>query len=134
MFLNLTNIRIFSISLGRLAAISQAKDREIISASVPRLPAFWAISSPKGGISFLPHTRSVRYSQKETPSLRQVFFKLAKVSRHLRPSSLRVLPLIFRFVTNSRISCSLALLWIGKSGLDKTLSNSLFRLQSRPRT
>jgi hypothetical protein len=36
-------------------------------------------SFPKVGIPFLPHTRSVRYFQKETPSLQQAFFKLVKV-------------------------------------------------------
>ena len=59
----------FSKSLGALAAKSYAKDRETVSARVPRLsPAFWAMSSPKVAIKFLPLTRSVRYSQKETPS------------------------------------------------------------------
>src|ERR1019366_5576446 len=53
--------------------------------------------------------RSLRESQKETPSLRQVFFKLMKVSRHCLPSSLRVPPLTLRFFTQSRISRSLAL-------------------------
>ena len=72
--------------------------------------AFWAMSTPKAGMVFLLLTRSLRYSQKETPNLRQVFFRLAKVSLHLRPDSLRVLPEILRLVTNSRISCSLVLL------------------------
>ncbi len=72
--------------------------------------ALLAMSVPKVGMAFLPLTRSWRYSQKETPNLRQVFLRLAKVSLHLRPASLRVLPLILRLVTNSRMSCSLALL------------------------
>ena len=94
-------------SLGGLATKTQANDRETVSARSPRLTlAFWAMSFPKVGINFFPPTRSVRYSQKETPNLRQVFLRLAKVSRHLRPLSLRVLPLIFRLVTNSRMSCS----------------------------
>jgi|GEM_PF-5425440 len=41
---------------------------------------------------------------------KQVFFELAKESRHLRPLSLRVLELIFRFLTVSRMSRSLRLL------------------------
>jgi hypothetical protein len=43
--------------------------------------------------------RSSKYFQNEMPSLRQVFFKLVKVSRHFRPESLRVLLLIFFFFT-----------------------------------
>jgi hypothetical protein len=41
--------------------------------------------------------------------LRQVFFKLANVSRQRRPSSLRVPPLILRRLTYSRMSPSLRL-------------------------
>jgi hypothetical protein len=48
------------------------------------------INSARDGITFRPATRSLRYSQKETPCLRQVFLRLAKVSRHRRPSSLRI--------------------------------------------
>ena len=48
------------------------------------------INSAREGITFRPATRSLSYSQKETPCLRQVFLRLAKVSRHRRPSSLRV--------------------------------------------
>ena len=68
------------------------------------------IYSANGGMMFFPETRSLRYSQKEMPCLRQVFFRLVKVSRHRRPESLRVLPLIFLFFTYSRISLSLKLL------------------------
>src|ERR687891_865948 len=53
----------------------------------------------RGGILFVADTRSRRNSQKETPSLRQVFLRLAKVSRQRRPRSLRVPPLTFRFLT-----------------------------------
>src|SRR5918992_826836 len=53
----------------------------------------------RGGILFVADTRSRRSSQKETPSLRQVFLRLAKVSRQRRPRSLRVPPLTFRFLT-----------------------------------
>src|SRR5438876_5176145 len=50
------------------------------------------------------------------PSFRQVFFKLAKLSRQRRPAVLRVPPLILRFLTYSRISDSEALLCNGTSG------------------
>jgi len=53
----------------------------------------------RGGILFIADTRSRRNSQKDTPSLRQVFLRLAKVSRQRRPRSLRVPPLTFRFLT-----------------------------------
>src|SRR2546430_2945999 len=49
----------------------------------------------RGGILFVADTRSRRNSQKETPGLRQVFLRLAKVSRQRRPRSLRVPPLTF---------------------------------------
>ena len=61
--------------------------------------AFWRIRSASRGTLPRPRTRSWRYSQKLTPNRRHVFFKLAKVSRARRPESLRVLPLIFRFLT-----------------------------------
>src|SRR5271157_4445951 len=61
--------------------------------------AFWRIRSASRGTLPRPLTRSWRYSQKLTPNRRHVFFKLAKVSRARRPESLRVLPLIFRFLT-----------------------------------
>ena len=61
--------------------------------------AFWRIRSASRGTLLRPRTRSWRYSQKLTPNRRHVFFKLAKVSRARRPESLRVLPLIFRFLT-----------------------------------
>src|SRR5208337_1985578 len=60
---------------------------------------FWRIRSASRGTLPRPRTRSWRYSQKLTPNRRHVFFKLAKVSRARRPESLRVLPLIFRFLT-----------------------------------
>jgi hypothetical protein len=69
----------------------------------------WMISD-KRGISFLFDIRSRRYCQKDTPNFRHVFFKLVKVSRARRPSSLRVLPLTFHLLTYSRISFSLRLL------------------------
>src|SRR6188474_3096528 len=46
----------------------------------------------------------------------QVFFSDRKVSRHRRPSSLRVPPLILRRVTGSRTSCSELLVLSGASG------------------
>src|SRR5208337_4365629 len=61
--------------------------------------AFWRIRSASRRTLPRPRTRSWRYSQKLTPNRRHVFFKLAKVSRARRPDSLRVLPLIFRFLT-----------------------------------
>src|SRR5208337_2939489 len=61
--------------------------------------AFWRIRSAIRRTLPRPRTRSWRYSQKLTPNRRHVFFKLAKVSRARRPESLRVLPLIFRFLT-----------------------------------
>ena len=79
----------------------------------------------KGEIEFLPEIRSERYCQKDIPSFRQVFFKLVKVSRQRRPFSLRVLPLILRLLTYSRISFSLKLLWRGISGLSNTSNNSV---------
>lgn len=74
------------------------------------------ISSLSRGMLSRPTTRSWRYFQNEIPSLRQVFFRLAKVSRHRRPGSLRVQPLILRFLTYSRMSRSLKLLCNGISG------------------
>ncbi len=63
-------------SLGGLATKTQANDRETVSARSPRLTlAFWAMSFPKVGINFFPPTRSVRYSQKETPFLATSFFE-----------------------------------------------------------
>src|ERR671915_2297188 len=53
----------------------------------------------RGGILFVADTRSRRNSQKEPPSLRQVFLRLAKVSRQRRPRALGVPPLTFRFLT-----------------------------------
>ena len=35
-----------------------------------------------GGMALVIDTRSSKYSQKETPSLRQVFFRLAQETRH----------------------------------------------------
>ena len=35
-----------------------------------------------GGIVLISDTRSIKYCQKEIPSLRQVFFRLTNVSRH----------------------------------------------------
>ena len=35
-----------------------------------------------GGIVLISDTRSIKYCQKEIPSLRQVFFRLINVSRH----------------------------------------------------
>ena len=61
--------------------------------------AFRRIRSASRGTLPRPRTRSWRSSQKLTPNRRHVFFKLAKVSRARRPKSLRVLPLIFRFLT-----------------------------------
>jgi hypothetical protein len=55
--------------------------------------------SGNGAIAPCCPMRSPRYSQKETPSLRQVFFKLAKPSRQRLPRSLRVPPLILRHFT-----------------------------------
>ena len=63
--------------------------------------------------------------------MRQVFLRLAKVSRHRRPSSLRVPALMFRFLTMSRRSVSLRLLWIGKSGRSSTRNSSAW-LRWRP--
>src|SRR6266849_4664226 len=54
------------------------------------------------------------------PSFRQVFFKLANVSRQRRPASLRVPPLILRRLTNSRMSDSTALVCKGISGRSST--------------
>ena len=50
--------------------------------------------------------RSSKQSQKLTFNFLQVFFKLANVSRHRHPLSLRVPPLTLRFFTYSRISLS----------------------------
>jgi len=52
--------------------------------------------------------------------LRQVFLRLANVSRPRRPSSLRVPPLILRRLTYSRMSPSLKLLCNGNSGRSRT--------------
>src|SRR3954465_14637309 len=49
----------------------------------------------------------------------QVFFSDRKVSRHRRPSSLRVPPLILRMVTGSRASCSELLVLSGASEGDQ---------------
>ena len=56
----------------------------------------------------------------------QVFFSDRKVSRHRRPSSLRVLPLILRMVTGSRTSCSELLVLSGTSGRSRATSSSAF--------
>ena len=48
------------------------------------------INVASGGIRPVPKIRSWMYSQNEIVFLRQVFLRLAKVSRHRRPSSLRV--------------------------------------------
>ena len=71
------------------------------------------IRSDKSGIIPIFSIRSLRYCQNDTPNLRQVFFKLVKVSRQRRPDSLRVLPLILRFLTYSRIAFSAPLLCKG---------------------
>src|SRR5207253_3122390 len=49
--------------------------------------AFWRIKSAKRGIFPRWPSRSTKYSQKFTPCFRQVFFRLAKVSRQRRPAS-----------------------------------------------
>ena len=59
-------------------------------------------------------------------NLRQVFFRLANVSRQRRPAALRVPPLILRRLTNSRMSDSSALLCSGISGCSNTRSKSAF--------
>src|SRR5210317_1112508 len=82
------------------------------------------IRSDRSGITPAFSIRSLRYCQNDTPNLRQVFFKLVKVSRQRRPDSLRVLPLILRFLTYSRIAFSAPLLCKGISGRSKTSSNS----------
>jgi hypothetical protein len=75
--------RTFSITLGKgQCAAARSRMRE-----------------GRGGILFVADTRSRRNSQKDTPSLRQVFLRLAKVSRQRRPRLLRVPPLTFRFLT-----------------------------------
>ena len=79
----------------------------------------------------VPVVRSTRYRQKERPCLRQVFFKLAKAARHSRPRSLRVPPLILRFLTCSRMSPSLPLVCSGTSGRANTRSNSALLRCSR---
>ena len=58
------------------------------------------------------------------PSLRQVFFRLANVSRQRRPSSLRVPPLILPTFYCDVTSPSLKLLCNGSSGRSRTSSNS----------
>jgi len=58
------------------------------------------IREGSGGILLVADSRLMRNSQKETPSLRQVFLRLAKVSRQRRPRSLRVPPLTFRVFGN----------------------------------
>jgi hypothetical protein len=68
--------------------------------------------------------RSWRYDQNDIPNFLHVFFRLVKVSRQRRPSSLRVEPLILRFLTYSRIACSLRLLCKGMSGRFNTSNNS----------
>jgi len=84
--------------------------------------------SARGGYLFRNSSLSLRKFQNEMSNLRQVFLRLVKVSRHRFPVSLRVDPLIFRFLTYSLISLSLKLLCRGISGRFKTSSNSdLFR-------
>ena len=90
----------------------------------PGFKACCRIRSDRSGISPVFSIRSLRYCQNDTPNFRQVFFKLVNVSRHWRPDSLRVLPLILRFLTYSRIAFSAPLLCKGISGRFRTKSNS----------
>src|ERR687895_1334522 len=80
--------------------------------------------SGSGGMAEVWEIRSVKYCQKETPSFRQVRFKLMKVSRQRCPRSLRVPPLTLRFLTGSRRSRSLPLVCSAMSGRSSTNSNS----------
>ncbi len=57
--------------------------------------------------------------------MRQVFLRLVKVSRQRLPASERVLPLIFRFLTYSRISPSLTLLCSGITHTDDQIIEKL---------
>ena len=66
--------------------------------------------SSKNVIICCRRNRSRMKSQQAIPCFLQVFFRLVKVSPHRRPLSDRVLPLIFRLMTYSRISRSLRLL------------------------
>ena len=99
----------------------------------PGFKACCRIRSERSGIRPVFSIRSVRYCQNDTPNFRQVFFKLVNVSRHCRPDSLRVLPLILRFLTYSRIAFSAQLLCKGISGRSKTMSNSDLLQKIRPR-
>ena len=99
----------------------------------PGFKACCRIKSERSGIRPIFSTRSLRYCQNDMPNLRQVFFKLVNVSRHCRPDSLRVLPLILRFLTYSRIAFSAPLLCKGMSGRSKTSSNSDLLLLMRLR-
>lgn len=57
-----------------------------------------------------------RQSRKARPSLAQVMVRPRKASRHWRPASLRVPPLILRLVTGARMSRSELLVCSGISG------------------
>ena len=65
--------------------------------SYPGFKEYCRIRSDNSGITPIPLIQILRYSQNDIPNLRQVFFKLVKVSQHRRPDSLQIEPLILRF-------------------------------------
>src|SRR5574344_755164 len=83
----------------------------------------WLISSASG-TNGPPFILSCRYFQNDIPNFLQVFFRLINVSRQRLPSSLRVLPLTFRFFTWPRMSRSLPLVCNGTSGRFSTSNSS----------